>query len=87
MLMKTVTINPINGLFPCFSRWVRQLSSLRLRWLRGSDPRPLHPPRGPQPRVARLVSEVLRLREVPGRELHVLREGREGLLQGGLPQV
>jgi hypothetical protein len=58
-----------------------------VRGLRLTDSRPVHPQGGPQPGVARSLPEVLRVQEVPRRELHLLRQGGQDLLQGRLPQV
>lgn len=58
-----------------------------MRGLRGANPRPVHPQGGPRPRVARRVPQVPGVPPVPGRVLHLLRQGREDLLQEGLHKV
>lgn len=58
-----------------------------MRGLREPDPRPVHPAGLPGPGVARRVPEMRGVQPVPGRVVHVLRAGRENLLQTGLHQV
>lgn len=58
-----------------------------LRGLRGSDPRPVDTAGRPGPGVARRLPEVPGVPPVPGRVLHVFRQGRQDLLQEGLCKV
>lgn len=54
-------------------------------WLR--DLRPVHLASLTRHGMARRLSKVRRLSSVPGRVVHLLREGRQDLLQTGLSQV
>lgn len=65
----------------------REAAGVSVRGLREPDPRPVHPACVPGPGVARCLSEVRRVQSVPGRVVHLLRAGREDLLQAGLHQV
>lgn len=65
----------------------REAGHRHVRGLREPDPRPLHPARVPRPGVARRLPQVRRVQPVPGRDVHVLRERREDLLQARLRQV
>ena len=58
-----------------------------MRGVRGRDPRPVHPEGRPQPGVARGLPQVLRVPDVPRRELYLLCQRRKDLLQEGLCQV
>ena len=58
-----------------------------MRGLWWSNPRPIHLAGGPQPRVACRLPQVLRMSDVPGRKLHLLRQGRQDILQEGLHEV
>jgi hypothetical protein len=55
--------------------------------LRSSNPRPIYPESGARSGVARRLSQVCRVPSVPGRNLHLFREGRQDVLQEGLRQV
>lgn len=58
-----------------------------VRGLRESNPRPVHSAGVSRPRVACGLPQMRRVQPVPGRDVHVLRERREDLLQAGLRQV
>lgn len=58
-----------------------------VRGLRESNPRSVHSAGVSRPRVARGLPQMRRVQPVPGRDVHVLRERREDLLQAGLCQV
>lgn len=65
----------------------REARDGHVRGLRESDPRPVYPSGVARPRVARRLPQVRGVQPVPGRDVHVLRERRENLLQAGLRQV
>lgn len=79
----------INSSFsiPLISRPAQLRPVQPVRGLRRRHPRPVHTARGAEPGVARRLPQVLRVPDVPRRDVHVLRQGRQDLLQGGLPQV
>lgn len=51
-----------------------------MRRLRHPDPRPVHPAGSAGPGVARGLPQVPGVPPVPGRELYLLREGRQNVL-------
>lgn len=65
----------------------REARDGHVRGLRESDPRPVYPSGVARPRVARRLPQVRGVQPVPGRDVHVLRERRENLLQAGLREV
>lgn len=58
----------------------READGVSVRGLWEPDPRPVHPAGLPRPGVARSLSQMCRVQSIPGRVLHVLRQGRKDLL-------
>jgi len=56
-------------------------------WLRQPDPGPVHPACRSGPGVARVLSQVRRLRTDARGDANLLRARRKDLLQDGLPEV
>lgn len=71
----------------CFSGISGQRRRRGMFRLRRADPRPVHLESGPQFGMARGVSRVRRVQNVPRWKPHLLRSGTKYLLQARLPQV
>lgn len=73
-----------NVFFFFMCREVRTCDVCRLRQ---SNPWPVHPAGLPRPGVARSLFEMRGVQPIPGRDMHLLRTGRENILQERLCKV